>query len=165
MKHSKLASFTLIEMVLAMMLAAIVIGMAYTAFTVFTHLYGNYRNKNLQHADVQLFRQILQHDMERAELVTISEGEIRFAGLDNAEQVVYRLSADYLLRQKGEISDTLKLKQLSCIASFENRLVSTGLVDHLVFRFNYQQSLLPVSSAKKYTSVQLFNYQDSLWMQ
>ncbi len=53
---SKIRSYTLFELVLAMMLAGIVVGMAYTAFRLFTKIYGNYEHKTTAIAQIQMLR-------------------------------------------------------------------------------------------------------------
>jgi hypothetical protein len=163
MKRGRIKSFTLIEMVLAMMLAAIVIGMAYTAFTLFSRLYGGYSQKNLAHADTRLFKQTLDKDIEKATLVSIEEGRLNFQDAAGLVSLSYVPGPDYLIRIHNALPDTFKLKGLTMQVSFENQEASQAIVDHVVFRFLHDKVPTSVSFVKTYTSSELFNYQDSLW--
>ena len=163
MEKGRIKAFTLIELVLAMMLAAIVMVMAYSAFTVFTRVYGSYRLKNLSHADVQLFRQVLQSDMEKAGMIELREGQLNFKDPLSPEALSYSFGTDYLVRVHHSVTDTFKMKRLILQPSFENSPVSEGIIDRLEFRFEYEGAQMTMSAAKAYTSADLFNYQDSLW--
>jgi prepilin-type N-terminal cleavage/methylation domain-containing protein len=163
MGKSRIKAFTLIELVLAMILAAIVMGMAYSAFTVFTRVYGSYHSKNLSHADVQLFRQVLQSDMKKAALIELSSGQLKFKDPLSSEALSYSFGPDYLVRTHHSVPDTFKMTRLTLQSSFENAGVSEGIVDHLTFRFEYEGAQMTMTTAKEYTSADLFIYQDSLW--
>ena len=163
MEKGRIKAFTLIELVLAMMLAAIVMGMAYSAFTVFTRVYGRFHSKNLAHADVQLFRQVLQLDMEKAARIELREGQLNFKDPLSQEVSSYSFGPGYLVRAHHSVRDTFKMQRLTLQSSFENADVSEGIVDHLVFRFQHGNAQMTMSAAKAYTSADLFNYQDSLW--
>ncbi|WP_285060247.1 PulJ/GspJ family protein [Pedobacter ginsengisoli] len=163
MEKDRIKAFTLIELVLAMMLAAIVMGMAYSAFTVFTRVYGRFHSKNLAHADVQLFRQVLQSDMEKAALIELREGQLNFKDPLSSEALSYSFGTDYLVRTHHSVADTFKMKRLILLSSFENSSVSEGIADRLVFRFEHEGAPVTMTAAKVYTSADLFNYQDSLW--
>jgi len=154
------------EMVLAMMLAAIVIGMAYSAFTMFSRLYGSYHTKNLDHASVQVFREVLHADMDHAEFVFADETQLRFkASGDDSRLLSYRLGPDYLIRNTAELQDTFKIKGLMQETLFEGKAVTTGIVDQILYRFEYTKTPMIISVHKKYTSADLFTYRDSLWKQ
>ncbi|WP_448633253.1 PulJ/GspJ family protein [Pedobacter panaciterrae] len=95
MKKRRIKAFTLIEMVLAMMLAAIVMSMAYTVFTIFSRLYSDYRIKNLDHANLQLIRLALGRDMECASLAEVDENGLHLKDSLGREEVSYTPSGDY----------------------------------------------------------------------
>lgn len=163
MEKGRIKAFTLIELVLAMMLAAIVMGMAYSAFTVFTRVYGGYHGKNLAHANVRIFKQVLQSDIDKAVLIELVDGQLNFKDPLTTEVLRYSFGPDYLVRTQHSVPDTFKMQHLLLQSSFENAQVSEGIVDHLVFRFDYEKAQMTMTVAKAYTAADLFNYQDSLW--
>lgn len=165
MKQGRIKSFTLFEIVLAMMLAGIVVGMAYTAFTLFSKIYRDYHYKTTANADVQSLKKMFNSDLSGASLVSFSGSQIRFDPSSDSLGLLYRVNLDYLIRQKDNLQDTFKLKNLVLDTSFEGRKVSNGTVDQLVFRFEFQGSPITISVRKEYTSEDLFNYTDTLWKQ
>ncbi|HKG08724.1 MAG TPA: type II secretion system protein [Pedobacter sp.] len=165
MKKGRIKAFTLIELVLAMMLAAIVIGMAYSAFTIFSRLYGSYHGKNLAHADVRTFKQVVHRDVKNAVRIEQQNSGIVFKDSLSMEQLAYSFGPDHLIRIKNAVPDTFKLKHLTVHTAFEGVAVSDGIIDRLTFRFDYDAAPMVVTAFKKYTATELFNYQDSLWKQ
>jgi|GEM_PF-6875813 len=162
----KIKAFTLLEVVLAMMLAAIVIGMAYTGFGLMSRLYGEYRKKNLAYADVQLLRQALQRDVEKAALLHLEERQLTFS-TDTAgglpEQLRYQWTADQLLRSTALGQDTFRLKGLQLQAFFEGRAALEGLADRLELRFVQDSVAMQMSIHKNYDSKSLFNKKEEQW--
>ncbi|WP_276090978.1 prepilin-type N-terminal cleavage/methylation domain-containing protein [Pedobacter sp. JY14-1] len=154
---NKIKAFTLMEVVLAMMLAAIVVGMAYTAFSLFGKLQGSYRQKNLRHADLQMVREVLQRDVERA-------GSVRLEG-DRLlmDSLIYQAGGDFLLRQVAGGTDTLKLRTLRIQGSFEEHPVADGLADRLVLSFMQDSVAVQLRIDKQYTSEELFRLKEELW--
>jgi len=165
MKKGKISSFTLFEIVLALMLAGIVVGMAYTAFSLFSKIYHNYHDKTTTHADVQLLRKLFDEDMSRASLVSLSDHQISFNRVSDSSGLRYLVYPDYLIRQKDHVQDTFSMKNLVLSTSFEGREVSNSMVDQLVFRFEFEGAPMLISVRKDYTSEDLFNYTDTLWKQ
>ncbi|TCC99768.1 PulJ/GspJ family protein [Pedobacter psychroterrae] len=163
MKQGRIKSFTLFEIVLAMMLAGIVVGMAYTAFTLFSKIYRDYHAKTISHADVQLLRKLFDEDLGSASVVSSSGDQIRFNGLSDSSGSRYLVYPDFLIRQKDNLPDTFKMKNLALITFFEGREVSNSIVDQMVFRFEFEGSPILISVTKSYSAEDLFNYTDTLW--
>ena len=162
---NRIRAFTLIEIVLAMMLAGIVLGMAYSAFRLFTKIYRDYHSKNIANADVQVFRGMLHDDMEVASVVSLTEGQISFSAVSDSLGLRYLLQPEYIIRRKAGVQDTFRMKRLVAGALFEGRAVSTGIVDQLVFQFEFEDAPMLISVTKKYAAADLFNYTDKLWKQ
>ncbi|NQX52075.1 type II secretion system protein [Pedobacter panaciterrae] len=160
MKKRRIKAFTLIEMVLAMMLAAIVMSMAYTVFTIFSRLYSDYRIKNLDHANLQLIRLALGRDMECASLAEVDENGLHLKDSLRREEVSYTPSGDYLLRRAGTVTDSLRMKDLKMYCSFEGSDVSEGITDYLVLKFIYHKKPMEISIHRNYSSAELLTYQD-----
>lgn len=147
----KINAFTLLEMVLAMMLASVVIGMAYTGFTLFSRIYDGYRSKNLKHAGIRMFKAVLDRDMERGGAVVIKDRQVSFGLLS------YELMEDELVRSAGLERDTFRMEHLQMQAFFEGDPVQTGRIDHLVFRFEQEGRQLVISGIRLYSSAELFD--------
>lgn len=163
MKQNRINAFTLIEVVLAMMLAAIVIGMAYTAFTLFTRLYGTYRTKNLAHADVRAFQQVLERDMEQAAVVSLEDDQLFFGNGDGTVDPSYVFHKDYILRIKNALPDTFKLKSVAMRTAFEGHGVRLGIVDQVLIGFEHEKEPMLIAVNKRYSAEELFNSKRTLW--
>lgn len=163
MKRQKIKAFTLLEIVLAMMLSAIVVGMAYTAFTLFSKLYGNYRAKNLSHSDLLLTRDVLDHDFNQAFFAEKVENELWLRDSLGNLRITYKPIQDYLLRDNRIAIDSLRLKGVQIEFSFEGMIRGNGLIDQLVLRFSYNKKLQTLCVSKIYSSEQLFNWKDIAW--
>ncbi|RYE55654.1 MAG: hypothetical protein EOP48_09750 [Sphingobacteriales bacterium] len=166
MKRQRISAFTLFEIVFSMMLVGLVIGMAYTAFTLFTKIYRDYHDKNLSHADVQIVRRMIDEDVEKASLIFLTDSQVYFNGIgEDSADLHYDLHPDYFIRRTEGAQDTFRMKSLALIASFEAVDVSNGIVDHLIFKFEFEGAPMLISTKKRYTAEDLFNYTDTLWNQ
>lgn len=163
MKKTAIKSFTLFEIVLAMMLSGIVIGMAYTAFTLFTKIYGSYYHNATSHSELMVFRKMARDDFMEKSVITLSDSLVIIGDFPDSSQIRYMLTRDLLVRHKNNAVDTFKLKNLTCNASFEGNEISKGIVDLVVLRFQYRGSPIVISLRKEYAAKELFNYSDSLW--
>jgi len=155
--EKRIKAFTLMEVVLAMMLAAIVIGMAYTAFGLFVKMYGGYRQKNLGHADLQWMREALQRDMERAKVVRL-EGDKIFM-----DSLAYQVGKDVLLRESSGRVDSFKLKELRVRGSFEGMPLYEGLADRLVLGFAQDSVWMELNAEKQYAADELVELSEGSW--
>lgn len=159
----KINSFTLFELVLAMMLAGIVVGMAYTAFRLFTNIYGSYHDKTIAVAEIQALRNVLNQDLERASSVSASDFEVQIDNGSDSSQLRYAIKEGQLIRISSTMQDTFSMKGPVLYTSFESTKVSAGIVDHLVLKFDFENSPMLMSFRKEYTAQDLFNYRDTLW--
>lgn len=137
-----------------MMLAAIVIGMAYTAFSLMARMSAGFREKNLAHADVQVLREVLQRDAERAGVILIADGTIDFSSESTPLQYEWR--QDYLIRKMELAQDTFKTPALVVQAYFEGRSQASGIVDRLVLNFINDNVQIKLNIRKDYDSKGLF---------
>lgn len=162
MKAARIKSFTLIEMVLAMLFSAIVAGMAYTSITIFTRLYENYRLKRSAGADLQLMKQAISRDFSHSSLVEIDGSHFYLKDSMGAAGLYYTLNENYLVRKAPLKSDSIKFDDLAFRGFFEGLSVDKGIVDHIVLHFKSEQSPATISAWKEYSKEELFNWEDSL---
>lgn len=152
---NKLKAFTLFELVLGMLLATIVIGMAYYASSIFMRLQQGYSKTNQLQAELVLFKKVISRDVERAAEVELGAGELLLKGTKGELLLSYEMGKDQVLR-RALSADTFKLKDISLQGSFEGQLQESGLTDRLVFSFSHagEQALFQVR--KHYSAVELF---------
>jgi len=69
MNKYRVKAFTIFEMVITMMITAIVIGIAYTSYSIVVKSYNSFNNKNNDMAVVINLDHLLKRDFERAETI------------------------------------------------------------------------------------------------
>lgn len=162
MRSPRIKSFTLIEMVLAMLFAAIVVGMAYTSITILSRLYESYRLKRSTEADMQLINQAMTRDFSISSLIEISKNQIDLKDSSGAITLHYRIVENYLLRLAAVKTDSIKMDKLAFRGSFEGSEVQQGVIDQIVLSFKNDELPTTIRIRKDYSAVELFNYDDSL---
>jgi hypothetical protein len=162
MKSFRIRSFTLIEMVLAMLFSAIVVGMAYTSITIFSRLYENYRLKRSGQADQELINQAMTRDFNRSSLIEIEEEQINLKDSVGAITLHYRIEENYFLRLAALKTDSIKMENLAFKGFFRGLEVNQGIIDQIVLNFNSDEFPIIISVRKNYSAVELFRYEDSL---
>lgn len=149
------------EVTIAMLLSAIVIGTCYTVFSIITRSYHGYQLKHEEMAGVLRLDELLQKDFDRAEIILKDTDGIV---MKNAARLTrYRFYGDYVLRI-GVAVDTFKVKTDSVVTSFENKAISTpgtdeeqSRLDQLDIQITLQKEKIPYYYHKKYSSVNLIN--------
>lgn len=96
-RAKRIKSFTLIEMVLAMLFSAIIVGMAYSAITIFSRLYDNYNLKRSAHADLQLIKQAMTRDFNRSRMIALTGNQITMKNRPGAIEINYAIEEGYLV--------------------------------------------------------------------
>lgn len=154
MKH-RINAFTLFELVLGMLLAAIVIGMAYYGSFIFMRIYEGYSKSSYSQSELSLFKKVVSKDVENAaEIDLLNDGLLlkdEYGGL----MLSYEFSQDYAIRKSMAV-DTFKLADLFVRGSFEGEGQASGLTDVLVFSFSYADSPATFLIRKHYAAEDLF---------
>jgi len=159
--NKRIPAFTIMEVTIAMLLSAIVIGVCYTVFSIVTHSYHGYQLKHEGTASVLRLDELLQKDFERAEIVLKDTGGIALK--NGARLIKYRFNTEYVLRV-GITTDTFKVKTDSIVTTFEKKEVSTidtdlesNRIDQLDIMITVEKETIPYYYHKLYSSVNLIN--------
>lgn len=161
MISKKVPAFTIMEVTIAMLLSAIVIGLTYTVFSLVTLSYQSYQVRHREMALVLSLDGLLQRDFNRA--VVILKDTDGIALKDGNRIVKYRFYPDYVLRT-GIAIDTFRVKTDSVAMSFEGKtLDSSGAgeennrLDELDMQVTLQKEKIPYYYHKIYSSANLIN--------
>lgn len=159
MNKYKVPAFTILEITVTMMLAAIVIGIAYTAFSIVSKGYGSYNVKSREMATVLRLNELLAKDFKRADMVLKDTAGLSFQAINGV--VKYDFTNEYVLR-RAAIIDTFKLQIKDASFSFENMPVDSisdeeelNRVDALTFNLLFRDEKIPYHYYKQYSSVNL----------
>jgi len=161
MHNKKVPGFTIMEVTIAMLLSAIVIGLTYTVLSLVTRSYQSYQTRHREMATVLSLDGLLRRDFDRAELILKDTDGIV---LTNKNILIkYRFYPDYVLRKSIAI-DTFRLKTDSIAMTFEGKAIAdsgTGAEDHQLDELNLQVTLqkqkIPYYYNKIYSSANLIN--------
>ncbi len=150
------------EVTIAMLVAAIVIGITYTAYAIISRSYMDFKTKNDGIAVLNRVDQLLKRDFEQADRIVGSGNEILIDKADRA-RVNYEFDADVVIRKSVAI-DTFKVKTGDIKITFEGVVnnqremeesSATALADELSFTVSFQHENIPYHYHKTYSSLNL----------
>ena len=154
--NRKLPGFTLMEVTIAMLIAAIAIAITFTAYRIVSGSYFNFYKKQEKVATLTIIDKLLKQDFIKARsIVKTSDGV--FFEVNNGI-VTYSFKDDYILRDQFSLGiDTFKLQVKDFNCSFESELVEEGReVDLLSFKTELDGDLIPLQYLKIYSAQDLF---------
>ena len=161
MMKKRARAFTIIEVTIAMLISAIVIGITYTVYSIISRSYNSFNNKNEAIAVVVRLDELLQKDFDRSAYISKDTTGITFQGPNNV--VSYKFNPDHIVRT-GLITDTFKVTPDSVNAFFEMKSINIpGLsteenrLDELDLTITFQNEKITYHYRKVYSSENLFN--------
>jgi len=156
MKIKKLAAFTLMEVTIAMLLAAISITITYTTYHIVSRSYSDYARKQKDLAVFLTVDKLLKKDiLEGEKILRLEDGlSIEVEG----RLITYVFGDSYLLRDQFSLqTDTFAMPITGVEFSFENLPARDGeLLDKIAFATTLDGSVMPMIYRKKYSSMDLF---------
>jgi prepilin-type N-terminal cleavage/methylation domain-containing protein len=156
MINRKVASFTLIEVTVAMLIASIGISVTYTAYTIVAKLYKDYTTKQEQISHVTLLSKLLTADFLTAEkIVRTPQGFL----CDSPERKIYYIvSKDFIIRDQLALRvDTFSIPVLREGYSFNKQPVEfPGIVDEVNLSIAASPYIIPLKYIRQYSSQTLF---------
>ncbi len=108
------------EMTIAMLISAIVIGITYSAYQIISKSYFNFNNKNSDLEIVIRVDELLRKDFIKADDITFSNKTLTFK--DSSQLIKYQFEPDYIIRYSA-ITDTFKMKTSNMFPLFETKPV------------------------------------------
>jgi type II secretory pathway pseudopilin PulG len=108
----KLASFTIIELVITMIITTIVISICYYTYLILDQQFTKYRKRSEAVNEYYLFSYALQRDAERSDGIktTIDNSDILFSNDDTL--IVYSFQSNFVTRDINGKQDTFKIKAI-----------------------------------------------------
>jgi len=155
-------AFTIMEVTIAMLISAIVIGITYTVYSIISRSYNSFNTKNEEMAVVIRLDELLQKDFDRSECISKDTAGITFQTANN-NLVKYKFDRDYVLRI-GLITDTFNVNPDTVNTFFETNAVDEigeraekNRVDELNLTLTSQNGKITYHYLKVYSSENLFN--------
>lgn len=151
----QLKAFTILELTVAMLIAALVTGTSYTAYTLVSRSYKNYDEKNKNLSELLLADKIMKRDFAAANRITADD---RAISINKPHGLVkYEFNEDYLIRNQYQTrADTFFISVSHLEISFENQACSSGqIADYLGFQTNVNGQIVNCGYSKQYSAAEL----------
>ncbi|MDB5146208.1 MAG: hypothetical protein JWQ57_228 [Mucilaginibacter sp.] len=159
MNKHKVKAFTIMEVTITMIIAAILMGITYTTYSIISKSYLSFNTKNNDMAALEQLDKLLRRDFDQAEIIQKETGGIIIKNTDHT--VTYEFTPDFIVRTAG-IVDTFKIKTEEIMTSFEGHPVNEAgsseeqnRLDELGINLLYQNEKIPYYYHKQYSSVNL----------
>lgn len=153
----KVRAFTLIEVTISMLIAAIVIVTTYTAYQIISQNYLNYVKKQNLIASFTIMDKLLRDDFLKANPIVKTDSGLEFH-MDNGK-VQYQFNDSLIIRNQYNLRlDTFNIVLHTINFTFENEESGVGRrIDLLSYLVTLDNETIPMSYRKMYSAQNLFN--------
>ncbi len=148
------------ELVIAMLISAIAIGLTYSAYTIVSKSYLSFTGRNEDISTVLLLDQRLNRDIGKAETISIENNTIT---MKSSKDTIRYSFADSLVIRQSMLTDTFKVNTDGVLTSFESLNVDNPptdnegkVIDDIRFILSFKGQKIPYHYHKAYSSVNLF---------
>jgi type II secretory pathway pseudopilin PulG len=154
---TKVRSFTIIELIMAMLISSVIISMVYYVYILFNHQFSNYREKANAIDEYLILQKALQTDMGSADVIsTPSATEITCSDLPEGKMLSYTFSSEFITRSNGEATDTFHIKNSGYEPTY---FKETTMVEILVLKISVSGVPFRTTYKKLYSACQLMKQQ------
>lgn len=154
----KVAAFTLMEVTVAMLIAAIAIAITFTAFKIVNGSYLDFNIKQKKLHEFITIDKLLKLDFNSAQQILRSEEGAGLVIRTQRGNIEYHFEEQYFTRSQFALyTDTFKMKMDSFTCLFEGTSAQQGqLLDQLSFQLEVGGLDVPVHYQKLYSAKDLF---------
>jgi len=161
---TKVKAFTILEVTITMLIAAVVISITYTAYEIVSKSFISFKSKNEDMAMVANIDHLLKRDFDRADIILSANTGIELRQQDKPV-IYYEFANAYIVRKSGAI-DTFKVTNRDVKMYFEHQArnsseymntsdAGNNRIDELSFMIIYKDEMIPCHFYKQYSSVNL----------
>ncbi|BAU54907.1 PulJ/GspJ family protein [Mucilaginibacter gotjawali] len=159
--NKRVKAFTIMEVTITMLVAALVMGITYSAYSIIIKSYGAFNKKNQDMAVLVRLDEWLKKDFSRADIILKDTAGIALNSADR--HIKYRFDPEFIVRTEIR-ADTFKVKTDSLVTAFEGLPVNEfgptdeqTRLDDLDLVILFQGEKIPYHYHKQYSSVNLIN--------
>lgn len=152
--NAKLKSVTVIELAIALLISAIVIGIAYNSMDIFHRLYARFLFNNEDNHQLMDFKRVFRNDLEKAEML-FRQGSSVLLFENDKHTISYEWFEDYILRQNISSSTDTFYVHSSIINSEFNGISASGQelpIDKIYLEFYKSSESINFVFVKKYAA-------------
>jgi|GEM_PF-589982 len=154
---NKIAAFTLMEVTVSMLIAAIAIAITYTAAHIVKVTYGDYQKKHDDVAAYGMLDKLLKQDFARQGKIVKTDNGLQ---VQTASGVIsYEFRDDYMVREQYALAtDSFKLPSKVVVCTFEKQEVTTGQpIDKFELQTILEKEEILLIYQKTYSAQDLIN--------
>lgn len=157
----KFAAFTLPEVIVSMLLTAILLTTASVIYMILSRQFQATEAKNRFYSDYYTTHKMIDSELEKAFFVLAGDSEntieLQMKRRDaNNDPIFYEMYQDYILRTKGERTDTLQPGGI--ITAFKTLSDTLPLITQIKIEYRYQQLIFFANHKKNYAAEQILTY-------
>ena len=150
----KFRSFTIIELVMSLLISSIVIGIAYYVLLFFNKQYTLNQNKSQVTDEFLLFRQAMEKDFDKAEMISDSlDLFLVFKYQPSHSNIIYRIDTNNIVRQFENVTDSFSVKNNGYKTFHVND--NSNLISQVLFQIKLNNIIFETSFSKQYSAAQL----------
>jgi Tfp pilus assembly protein PilE len=149
-------AFTILEVTITMLIAGLLIALAYTSYLIVIKSYHAFKDKNEHMVMLTGLDHVLARDFDRAEFISKNDSGIILK--DKTRRITYTFTPDFVARTSNK-TDTFKVQAREIYTAFENIPVTAiqpteeqNRVDELSFTLFFQDGKIPYHYLKQYSS-------------
>lgn len=158
MKTKKIEAYTMMEVAIAMLLAAVCMSICYTAYSMIGDYFQTFQKRNASAEEVLTMRRTMEKDISKGRyLIRTAEG-INIPG--DSLNITYKFADSAILREaEGLRTDSFHVSQVEASFLFEGReALELDTVDQISFKLKMEkQRTIPVTIVKMYSAHDLLN--------
>jgi len=156
MAIKKSKAFTLYEMIIAMVLSAFVLVIAYTAFKIAYKQFHLFKNVEQYSNEIMQFNFAINNDFNNADVILAFPHELQLKS-KSKPTIKYKLKPQYILRQMDYITDTFRIEYAKYNYAVNAEAVYAGEINRLVLEIKVAEKIVPISIQKDFGSCHYVN--------
>ena len=157
--NKRVKAFTIIEITVAMLISAIVIGITYAAFNIVNQSYRSFQHKNEDIAVLMRLDELLRNDFSKADMISKTTNGIFIK--KGSDSITYAFEPGFTVRTSS-IIDTFKVTMQGLVTGFEavpitmvNPVTEQNRIDELEYSVLFENEKIPYYYRKQYSSADL----------
>lgn len=153
MKTKKIEAYTMMEVAIAMLLAAVCMSICYTAYNMIGDYFQAFQKRNASAEEVLTLRRTMEKDILKGKYLIRTESGINILG--DSLNITYNFADSAILRKaEGLRTDSFHVSPIEAVFLFEGReALELDTVDHISFKLKMEkQRMIPVTIGKMYSA-------------
>ena len=153
MKAKKIEAYTMMEVAIAMLLAAVCMSICYTAYNMIGDYFQTFQKRNASAEEVLTLRRTMEKDILKGKYLIRTESGINILG--DSLSIAYNFADSAILRKaEGLRTDSFHVSPVEAAFLFEGReAIELDTVDHISFKLKMEkQRMILVTIGKMYSA-------------